>query len=246
MSFLKKYWYLLLVTLVTIGIGVVAYLTSIKLQREQPVAPTVPQEEPQAVASACRMQFTLNISSSPTPTLTPTAGPSPTPTLTPTPGPSETPTPSQTPEPSPTPSPTPQQGNTNPECIDLVVEPSSGTPPYTVTLTCTGKDIDGDITAAEFTLPDGSTKLVEENVGSPGSLTTTYTISSGGGYSFSCRVRDNNSVWVSSDECRVSTGPTPTPSPIPTPRVPVAGVPSVLGASVVVGGILLLLLGLAF
>lgn len=245
MSFFKKYWYLLLVTIITVGIGVVAYLTSTKLEQQAPVAPTVPQATPQAVASACRLSFSISVDNTPTPT--PTTEASPTPSPTPTEGPTPSPTPTPTPEPSPTPSPTPQPGNTNPECLDLVVEPENGTPPYTVTLTCTGKDIDGDITAAEFTLPDGSTKLVEENVGSPGSLTTTYTISSGGGYSFSCRVRDNNNVWVSSDACRVSTaGPTPTPSPIPTPRVPVAGVPSVLGASVVAGGILLLLLGLAF
>lgn len=240
MNFFKKYWYLLIVTIITVGIGVVAYLTSTKLEQQAPVAPTVPQEAPEAVASACRLSFSIGVDNTPTPTPTGTPGPTATPSPTPTQGPTATP------EPSPTPSPTPQPGNTNPECLDLVVEPASGTPPYTVTLTCTGKDVDGDITAAEFTLPDGSTKLIEENVGSPGSLTTTYTISSGGGYSFSCRVRDNNSVWVSSDSCRVSSGPTPTPSPIPTPRVPVAGVPSVLGASVVVGGILLLLLGLAF
>jgi hypothetical protein len=124
--------------------------------------------------------------------------------------------------------------------------------PYTVTLTCTGRDTDGDITAAEFTMPDGSTKLVEQNVGSPGSLTTTYTLTTSGAYSFSCRVRDNNNVWIASDDCRVSSGATPppgttaTPTPIPTPKIPVAGVPSVLGASIVTGGVLLLLLGLVF
>ena len=134
----------------------------------------------------------------------------------------------------------------------MTVEPTTGIVPYTVTLTCTGKDVDGDITAAEFTMPDGTTKLVEQNVGSPGSLTTTYTVTTSGAYSFSCRIRDNNFAWISSDNCRVSTGPTPppgttlTPTPIPTPKVPIAGVPSVLGASVIVGGVLLLLLGLVF
>ncbi|MBI2404988.1 hypothetical protein HYV22_02310 [Candidatus Gottesmanbacteria bacterium] len=40
---------------------------------------------------------------------------------------------------------------------------------------------------------------------------------------------------------------TPTPTTPPTPQVPVAGTgPSVLGASVIVGGFLLLLLGLVF
>lgn len=242
MNFLKKYWYLLIVTIITVGIGVVAYLTSTKLEQQTPVAPTVPQATPQAVASACRLSFSIGVDNTPTPTPTGVTTPSPSPTATPT----ATPGPTETPTPTPTVTPTPVQGNTNPECTNLAVEPTTGTPPYTVTVTCTGKDVDGDITAAEFTLPDGTTKLIEQNVGSPGSLTTTYTITETGGYSFSCRVRDNNNVWISSDACRVSTGPTPTPSPIPTPRVPVAGVPSVLGASVIAGGILLLLLGLAF
>lgn len=236
MSFLKKYWYLLLVTFITVGIGVVAYLTSTKLEQQQPVAPTVPQVTPKATDTNCKLAFSLTVLT-PTPT---------------TPETTNTPTPTATPGPTATPSPTPQSGNTNPECTDLTITPATGTVPYTATLTCMGKDVDGDITAAEFTLPDGSTKLVEQNVGSPGSLTTTYTVTGTGANSYSCRVRDNNNAWASSDECRISTGPTPTagpsptPSAIPTPKVPVAGVPSVLGASVVVGGVLLLLLGLVF
>ena len=242
MSFLKKYWYLLLVTIITVGIGVVAYLTSTKLEQQAPVAPTVPQVTPKATDVNCKLVFSIEVETTPTVTPTGEVTPSATPTSTPT----------ATPGPTATPSPTPNPNNTKPECIELTVEPTTGTVPYTVTLTCTGKDVDGDITAAEFTLPEGSTKLVEQNVGSPGSLTTTYTVTGSGANSFSCRVRDNNFAWVSSDACRLSTGPTPTPgpsgtpTPIPTPRVPIAGVPSVLGASVVVGGVLLLLLGLVF
>lgn len=232
----------MLVTIITIGIGVVAYLTSTKLEQTAPVAPTVPQVTPKASDINCKLVFSIGVDNTPTPTPTP-------------PPQTGTPTPTPTPPPptsTPTPTPTPVAGNTNPVCVDLTVEPATGTVPYTVTLTCIGRDNDGDITAAEFTMPDGSTKLVEQNVGSPGSITTTYTVTTSGAYSFSCRVRDNNNVWISSDDCRVSTGPTPppgttaTPTPIPTPKVPVAGVPSVLGASVVAGGILLLLLGLVF
>lgn len=250
MNFLKKYWYLLLVTIITAGIGVVAYLTSTKLEQQQPVAPTVPQVTPKATDVNCKLVFT--ISANPTPT--PTPGPTATPTPTPTPGPTATPTPTPTAGPTATPTPTPIANNKNPICVDLTVEPSTGTPPYTVTLTCSGRDEDGDITAAEFTMPDGSTKLVEQNVGGSGSIATTYDITTSGTSNFSCQVRDNNNVWISSETCRVSTGPTPTPppagstatpTPIPTPRVPVAGVPSILGASIVAGGFLLLLLGLA-
>lgn len=242
----------MLVTIITVGIGVVAYLTSTKLEQRQPVAPTVPQVTPKATDINCKLVFTLG-TDTPTPTPTATPGPSPTPTPT-TPGPTSTPTPTATPGPTSTPTPTTPANNTKPVCVSLTVMPATGTVPYTVTLTCTGRDDDGDITAAEFTMPDGSKKLVEQNVGSPGSLTTTYTVTTSGAYSFSCQVRDNNNVWISSDACRISTGPTSapgataTPAPIavnPTPKVPVAGVPSVLGASVVAGGILLLLLGLA-
>ncbi len=232
------------VTIITVGIGVVAYLTSTKLEQQSPVAPTVPQVTPKASDINCKLVFSIGVENTPTPT--------PTVTPTGTPGPTSTPTPTGTPGPTSTPTPTPVANNTNPVCVDLTVEPATGTVPYTVTLTCVGRDADGDITAAEFTMPDGSTKLVEENVGSPGSLTTTYTVTTSGAYSFSCRVRDNNNVWIASDDCRVATGPTPppgttaTPTPIPTPKIPVAGVPSVLGASVVAGGVLLLLLGLVF
>lgn len=248
MSFLKKYWYLMLVTIITAGIGIVAYLTSIKLEQPTPVAPTVPQVTPKATDADCKLVFTITPDNTPTPTVTLT--PSPTPTGTP--GPTATPTPTATPGPTATPTPTSPPGNTPPVCVDLTIEPTSGTPPYTVTLTCVGEDEFGDITAAEFTMPDGSTKLVEQNVGSPGSITTTYTITSSGAYNFSCQVRDNDGVWRSSEDCRVGVNPTPppgttpTPTPIPTPKIPVAGVPSILGASVVAGGILLLLLGLVF
>lgn len=245
MSFIKKYWYLLLVTFLTIGIGVVAYFTSTKLENQQSVAPTVPQVTPKAVNTNCKLVFSI-ASNTPTPTPTGTPGPTPTPTSGPTP----------TPTTISTPTPTGTSGNTTPECIELTLSPSSGATPFTTTATCTGKDPDGDITAVEFTLPDGTTKLVEQNVGSPGSLATQYTITGNGSYSFSCHVRDNNNVFSSvPDVCKKSIslgptptpGPSPTPSPIPTPKIPVAGSgPTILGATTIAGGLLLLLLGLAF
>jgi hypothetical protein len=246
MSFFKKYWYLLLVTILTVVIGVVAYLTSTQLENKQSVAPTVPQVTPKAVnTQKCQLVFSIA-------TNTPTTGPSQTPTQGPSPTP--TPGPSATPGPSPTPTPTGTSNNSIPNCTGLTLSPSSGTPPFTTTITCSGTDVDGDITAVEFTLPDGTTKLVEKNVGSPGSLSTQYTLSQNGTYSFSCRVRDNNFAFSSvPDVCKqtITLGPTPTPGPsptpsaIPTPKIPVAGGPTVLGASTIAGGFLLLLLGLA-
>ena len=243
MSFFKKYWYLLLVTFLTVGIGVVAYFTSTKLENKQSVAPTVPQVTPKALNTVnCQLIFSLSTN---TPTPTPTGEQSPTPSPSPTP----------TSGPTPTPTPTPPSNNQVPNCTGLTLSPSSGTPSFTTTLTCSGKDTDGDITAAEFTLPDGTKKLVEQNVGSPGSISTTYTITQNGTYSFSCRVRDNNFVFSSVPSvCQQSMtigptptpGPSPTPSPIPTPKIPVSGGPTVLGATTIAGGVLLLLLGLAF
>lgn len=230
------------VTIITVGLGVVAYLTSTKLDNETSVAPNVPQVTPKAVSNACKVSFSITAN---TPTPTNTGTPSGTPTNTPTATPTNTPT---------------DTSNTAPVCTDLALNPTSGTAPFTVTLKCTGKDIDGDITAVEFTLPDGTTKLIEQNVGSLGSLSTTYTVPTDGSYNFSCRVRDNNQKFSDvPDACRKSLhlnvevtptprpiGPTSTPTPIPTPKIPVSGTPSILGASVVAGGLFLLLLGLAF
>lgn len=247
MRFFKKYWYLLIVTIITIGIGVVAYLTSTKLEQQTSVAPNVPQVTPKASNNPdCKLVFSLTIN---TPTPTPT-GVQNTPTPTPT-GVQNTPTPTPTGVQN---TPTPTSVSHRPECTNLTLSPSTGTIPYTTTLTCTGTIVGGDITAAEFTLPDGTTKLVEKNVGNPGSISFDYTVGQSGSLSFSCRVRDNNFNFSSvTDACRKAIGPTPTggptatPSPIPTPKIPVAGTgPSVLGAATVAGGLLLLLFGLAF
>lgn len=253
MRFFKKYWYLLIVTVITIGIGVVAYLTSTKLENQQSVAPNVPQVTPHASNNPnCKLVFSLAVD---TPTPTPT-GVQNTPTPTPT-GVQNTPTPTPTGVQN---TPTPTGVSHRPECTDLTLSPSTGTIPYTTTLTCSGTIVGGDITAAEFTLPDGTTKLVEKNVGNPGSISFDYTVGASGSLAFSCRVRDNNFNFSPvTDACRKSIGPTPTggptatprptatPSPIPTPKIPVAGTgPSVLGAATIAGGLFLLLFGLVF
>jgi len=94
MNFLKKYWYMPFVLILTTGLGVMVFLTSQKLTTAKPVAPTVPQEVPEAAVPACTLTFTLAV---PTPTPTPTPGPTATPTPTPTPSPTATPTPTPTP-----------------------------------------------------------------------------------------------------------------------------------------------------
>lgn len=98
-----------------------------------------------------------------------------------------------------TPSPTPTgipSSNKNPVCTSLIVNPISATfIPLNVTLTCTGRDDDGDITAAEFIFGDGKNQIITKNVGSPGSLTTTHTYTNTGSMNATCRLRDNNNTF---------------------------------------------------
>jgi hypothetical protein len=108
MNALKKYWHVILLTLVTAGLGVIIFLTTQKLQQTEPVAPTVPQATPEAAAPACTLTFSIGQETTGTPT--------PTPTATPTPGATSTPTPTSSAENTPTPtqsvfaSPTPTSG----------------------------------------------------------------------------------------------------------------------------------------
>jgi hypothetical protein len=147
-------------------------------------------------------QISVTYTSSTTPTNTPTPTKTPTPTLnpsitatpTPTPGgPTATPTATQTPTPTPVPG-----YNTIPVCAGLATSISTaiGTP-QAVTITCNGVDTDGYVNAIEFTFGDGTTQLVEKNIGGNGSLSTTHTYTTIGTLGVSCRVRDNNNVFSS-------------------------------------------------
>ena len=112
MNKLKQNWYLILIGLATVILGIIAVVTAIKLYqlREVPVAPTVPKPAPaREPVEACKLTF--NISAvTPTPTLTGTITPTPTtPTGTVTPTPTGTITPTPTLPPGVTPTPTPTQ-----------------------------------------------------------------------------------------------------------------------------------------
>ena len=72
MKFIKKYWYFTLITIFTIGLGVVTFLTSQQLTKTTPVAPNVPQVTPKASEPACTLTFNLA-----TPTTTVTVTPVP-------------------------------------------------------------------------------------------------------------------------------------------------------------------------
>ena len=72
MQFLKKYWYLLIITVITVALGVITFITSQQLTKTTPVAPNVPQEAPRASTAACTLTFSLAVT---TPTNTPTPTP---------------------------------------------------------------------------------------------------------------------------------------------------------------------------
>jgi hypothetical protein len=104
---------------------------------------------------------------------------------------------------SPTPTPVPGD-NVIPVCASLYSDVSMavGTPQQ-VTFTCSGVDSNGYINAAEFIFGDGTSQIVEKNVGSPGSIATTHTYSTIGSLGASCRVRDNTGTYSSvPDNCK--------------------------------------------
>lgn len=110
MEKLKKNWLLILITLATVGLGVIAIITAIRLNSlgTKPVAPTVPKPAPALEPSPtpgtpCTINFCIT-ETTPTPTTTIVVTTTPTPTggITTTPTPTA-PTATTTPQPTPTP-----------------------------------------------------------------------------------------------------------------------------------------------
>lgn len=104
MQFLKKYWHLVIVSLLTLALSIGVFITSQRLQQREAVS----LPPPKAVEPTCQLTFSVvqpTATQTPTPTATP--GPTATPTPTPTPGPTETPTPPPVGGPQPTATPTP-------------------------------------------------------------------------------------------------------------------------------------------
>ena len=93
--------------LATVILGSLAVITAYKIATRKPVAPTVPQTQPRAANPACRLTFSVQPLSTPTPTglLTPTPTGTLTPILTPTGTLVPTVTPTSTPTITPTPTP---------------------------------------------------------------------------------------------------------------------------------------------
>ena len=100
MQFLKKYWHLVLVSLLTLALSIGVFITSQRLQEREAVS----LPPPKAIEPTCQLTFSVV---HPTATPTPTPGPTATPTPTPTPGPTATPTSPPVGGPQPTATPTP-------------------------------------------------------------------------------------------------------------------------------------------
>jgi len=201
MNFLKKNWLVILVGCLSAFLGVLTLMTVVNLKKTTPVAPTVPQKEPQAMVPACTLSFKLSLALTPTTTgvLSPTPGEelSPTPTeivsqaLTAVGGESPTATPTSKP-------------NTIPVCTGLSAKPLSGVAPLKVSFTGNGLDQDGKITAFEFSFGDAEKKTVEKDVEDLASHSLDYTYVSSGSYWATLRVKDNNNAWSEIPEsCQV-------------------------------------------
>ena len=182
MNMLKKYWYLFLVALFTVGLGVVVFLTNQKLAQTESISPTAPEGEAEAaVPKACVLKFTIS-------------GEGPTPT------PEDTET--------PTPTPTPQDisyddgEEESSEEIAYVQPTATPIPPAECDDSCTiNSDCESGLVCVEG----------------------------------SCR----------NPSCTAATNCVCDGTPQPTPKTPVSGGPTILGASVIGIGMLILLLGFA-
>ncbi len=128
-----------------------------------------------------------------------------------------TPTTTATPTSTPTTTPTSTPANTSPYCASLTSDITTATgSPQTVNFSCAGVDPGGIILAAEFVFGDGTSKVVEKNVGSPGSISISHTYTTIGTLGASCRVRDNDNQYSpASDACKRIVTIRPNPSKTP-------------------------------
>ena len=217
---------MIFVLLFTAGMGVVVLLTSQKLSTTKPVAPTVPQDTPKASEPACTLTFTIAAATTPTST--------PTPTPNPTCGGScgsngQCPTDHTCSENKCVLSVCLQSGVTcsTDQCVRIyptatpapTPTPTPTSPPQQAKASCNN--------ACSVNSDCGSGLVCIDNAC----------------LNPSCTEKTNCTCEIAQ---RPASEPPPAAAAVPpaTPKVPVAGTPSVLGASVIGGGLLLLLLGL--
>lgn len=253
MDFLKKYWYILVLLCVTAGLGFITYLTSQELAKKTPVAPTVPQVEPKAVEPACTFSFTLEVpTASPTPTTTgaPSATPTSTgvPTATPTSTTAPTATPTVTKAPSATPT-TPPPASCNETCTqdsDCVSGLICLLPDGVCRNSQCSDETDCSCPSATATPRPTVTHKPTATPVPPAACNTICNVTADCESGLTCvdgACRNPSCTSETDCVCNIAQGASPTAPP--APQVPVSGVPSILGISAVIGGVLLLLIGLA-
>jgi len=220
--------YIGILAIITLGLGAVIFLTVQKLQQTTPVAPTVPQVTPKASAPACTLTFAL--AATPTPT----------------------PTPGSTPTPTPTPAPSCNSScTTNADCQSGMICFDTGNGKACRNPSCTSQTNCACVTPTPTPTVTPTPTPTPTPAPTPASCNSSCTTSADCQSGMACinNVCRNPSCSTSPNcVCQTPTpGPTPTPTTPPTPQVPVSGTgPTVLGASVIAGGVFLLLLGLVF
>ena len=160
----------------------------------------------------------------------------------------------------PTPTIVTKQANLPPSCTSLSAIPLTGPSPLTVSFTGGGTDIDGRVSAFEFTFGDGAKQTVSL-VSAQGTASTSHVYQAAGTYTATLRVQDNSgnmsqSSALCSTQITVSLGlsattsaqlkaqPTRVASPVPTQvKLPEAGISLPL-VGFISGGFVLLTLGL--
>lgn len=113
---------------------------------------------------------------------------------------------------------TPVPGNKPPTCSAITSNMTTITGAATLTLTCTGSDTDGTITAADFTFGDGQSTIVESAVGAIGTISTNHYYNTIGSIKATCKVKDNTGTWSTiSGACEKILSFKPKSTPTPTP-----------------------------
>lgn len=233
MKFVKQYWYLIILFLITVGLGIMVFLTSQQLAKKEPVT----QAPPKAAVPACTISFSLAVS--PTPTGTPV----PTPTGTPGKTPTNTPTPTATPTPAVCNSPC----SVNDDCTgdNVCFEGFCRNPVCTGESDCVCPGATATATPTPTNTPTGTPVPTSTPTPTPVTVATcneACTVNTDCGTGLVCldNVCRNPSCSEEADclceEIAV----------VPTPKIPVSGGTSLMGAFTIGGGFLLLLLGLLF
>lgn len=238
---MKKTLTISVLIIATVALAVISVLTAIRIREmgTRPVAPSVPESKPKAVAElpeeitpapVCQTSLTIEVESSPTPTATGTLSPSPTPTTTTTPGPTNTPMP-------------------GPYCDYLHADKAGGAAPLTVKFEGKGYD-PTRVKGFRFTFGDGEEKEFFGSFTSSQAQEVSHTYSSAGTYKAVLEIMDDGDHWHTRPECEATIvvtgeGVTVTEGPSPTEvTLPEAGIkiPTLGG---IILGFLLISLGAA-